>query len=214
MTFKMIIFDLDGTLVDSLSDITHALNHAILSIGYDAKTTDEVKTLVGGGISALISKILKEKDRNLRDETVRRFLEYYNEHIVDNTKVYPGVRETLDTLRNYKKVVITNKREMTARKVLEKLDLSDYFAKVYGSDTIDEKKPSPAPLLKALSEFGFCLSEALIVGDGEPDIEAGKAAGVKTVGVTYGYRERNKLLGADELIDHIGLLPGIIETLS
>lgn len=210
---KLIIFDLDGTLVNSIKDITNSLNYAIKPYGIEKKTAEDVAALVGEGITRVIERVLGDEKIRHRDDVVKRFLEFYSEHIVDNTFAYPGVRETLERLNGYKKAVISNKREALSVKVLESLGLIRFFDLVLGSDSVNEKKPSPVPVLHVLSTLGFTQEDAIMVGDSDLDIAAGKGAGVKTVAVTYGYRDRAFLKDADYIIDEIKDLPSIVKTL-
>lgn len=213
MSIKLVIFDLDGTLVNSIKDITNSLNYATGPFGLQPKTVDEVAALVGEGITKVIEKVIGEERLQHRDEVVKRFLEFYSEHIVDNTFPYPGVRESLESLNGYKKAVISNKREGLSIKALEALGLYRFFDLVIGSDSTSERKPSPVPVLHVLSKLGLNQQYAVMVGDSDLDIAAGKSAGIKTVGVTYGYRGREFLKDADYLIDDIKELPKLIREL-
>jgi phosphoglycolate phosphatase len=149
--------------------------------------------------------------QDIRTDVKNRFLEYYSQHILDFTREYPGVRETLDQLGMYKKAVISNKMESLSRKVLDGLGLSRHFSVVVGSDTTPEKKPSPLPILKVLSDLHLLPAQALIVGDSNYDVDAGKAAGLITVAVTYGYRPREVIAHADYLIDRMTDLAPLLE---
>ena len=212
MSIKLVIFDLDGTLVDSLADITTSVNYAIRPLGYEKLTPEEIKRHVGSGITRAILGILKDGDKGLLEDVVDRFVEYYSDHIADETTIYPGVSDVLTRLDGIKKGVISNKRELLVKRALHELGLAHHFDIIYGSDSAEDKKPSPAPINKMLASLGVSPAEALIVGDSDVDIGAGRAAGIKTVGVTYGYRSRESLNGADALIDHMADLPGLIET--
>ena len=218
MLIKLIIFDLDGTLVDSSIDITNALNYAIEPYGLKLLTREDTIGLVGEGITRLIEKMLlfagkdskKQVSTDLQADITKRFLKYYTEHLLDYTREYPGARETLKQLGGYKKAVISNKREILTRKTIDGLGLSQFFDVVIGSDTTPEKKPSPIPVLKALSEFNIKPEEAIIVGDSNLDIDAGKAAGVTTIAVSYGYRPREVIAHADYIIDRLtDLIPSL-----
>ncbi|MDT8317396.1 MAG: HAD-IA family hydrolase [bacterium] len=211
MSIKLVIFDLDGTLIDSLKDITAALNHATAPYGIEEKSVRGMGDLLGTGISILIDRVLGDERGRLKEEVLARFMDYYAAHLVVFTSVYPGVRETLDRLGRYKKAVITNKREQFAKIALNELGIGSYFDSILGSDSVAEKKPSPLPVLHLLDLYKLNPSDAVMVGDSEIDIAAGKGAGVRTVAVTYGYRERDALEGADFIIDDIGELAGVIE---
>jgi len=203
MAFKLIIFDLDGTLVDTSIDITNALNYALKPYGLKDLTVDDTVKMVGEGITRLIEKLLGDKKFQARDDVIKKFLDYYSEHLIDYSNVYPHVRETIEKLNGYKKAVISNKREYLSTELLDKLDLLKYFNLVIGSDTTPKKKPSAIPVIYAVTKLGVGPQESIMVGDSNYDIEAGKKAGVKTVAVTYGYRERQYLMDADYMIDSI-----------
>ena len=211
MALKLIIFDLDGTLIDSLKDITMALNYATKPYGIPEKSVREMGDLLGTGISILIDKVLGDRRDELKDEVMKRFMDYYSANLVVLTTVYSGTKETLAKLDNFKKAVVTNKREQFAKMALKELDIACHFDSILGSDSVAEKKPSPVPLLHLLDLYKFKPSEAVMVGDSEIDIAAGKGAGVRTIAVSYGYRERAALEGADFIIDDIRDLPGLIE---
>ena len=210
MALKLIIFDLDGTLIDSLEDITRAVNHATRPYGIAEKSIAEMGDLLGTGISILIDRVLGDRRNELKEVVLERFMDYYSGHLVERTTVYPGVKDLLENLDRYKKAVVTNKREQFAKTMLNELGIACYFDSILGSDSVGAKKPSPVPLLHLLDLFKLDPSEAVMVGDSEIDIAAGKGAGVKTVGVTYGYRQRGALIDADFIIDDIRDLPEVI----
>ncbi|MDI6801462.1 MAG: HAD-IA family hydrolase [Thermodesulfovibrionales bacterium] len=211
MSIKLIIFDLDGTLVDSSIDICNAINYAIKPYGVQPITVQETISLVGEGITRLMEKVIEREGISAdRDELTERFLKYYSSHLIDNTTVYPGVIETLKKLNNHKKAVISNKREVLSIRTLDELGILEYLDLVVGSDTMAERKPSPVPLQYAMEKLGAAPDETVIVGDSNFDIEAGKAAGIKTVAVTYGYRPLDLLKGADFIIDRMDALIDIL----
>ncbi|HWR59560.1 MAG TPA: HAD-IA family hydrolase [Thermodesulfovibrionales bacterium] len=201
MPIKLIAFDLDGTLIDSSVDITNALNYALEPYSRQRLSTGDTIKLIGEGINRLIEKLVGDRGGAVADAAMKRFLDHYTQHILDFTTVYFGVEETLERLDDYKKAVISNKREDLSRMVLDGLRLSRYFDIIIGSDTTPERKPSPVPILKALSEMNINASDAVIVGDSNYDVDAGKAAGVITIAVTYGYRPREVIAHADYIID-------------
>lgn len=214
MKIRLIIFDLDGTLVDSSVDITNALNHAIVPYGLDKLTVEKTVSLVGEGLTRLVEKLLGDERADIKPAVLERFLSYYTEHLSDYTIPYPGVRETLEKLGAYRKVVISNKREALSKRLLADLGLIQYFDAVLGSDSVKERKPSPEPVLKIMSLLSINPEEAIIVGDSTYDINAGRAAGVTTVAVSYGYREASLLQDADLIIDDIGQLVPLIEKMN
>jgi len=214
MPIKLLMFDLDGTLVDTCRDITNALNYALNSYGLKSLTVEYTKELVGEGLTKLVERVLGgEKDR-LRDDVLGKFLDYYSEHLADYSREYPHVRETLERLTGYKKAVISNKREALSMRLLDLLDLLKYFDLMVGSDTTSEKKPSAIPVIYVLKRLEVSAGEALMIGDSNYDIEAAKKAGVKTVAVTYGYRGRQYLANADFIIESFGDLPAVLDITS
>ncbi len=211
MKIKLIIFDLDGTLVDSSVDITNALNYAIGPYGLEKMTVTKTISLVGEGITSLISKLVGQSETDRKNDVLNRFLDYYSAHLNDFSTVYPGVRSTLEMLGDYRRAVISNKRTDLSKRLLEGLELSAYFDFIWGSDSVPEKKPSPVPVLEMLKKVGCGPAEAVIVGDSNFDIEAGRAAGVKTVAVSYGFRDASLLKDADFIIDSMTELPSRLE---
>jgi len=213
MPLKLLIFDLDGTLVDTAQDITHSLNFALKPHGLNSLKVEDTIKMVGEGVSRLVEKVLPIEKLHLKGDVMNRFLEYYSEHLIDNSKEYPHIKEILENLIGFKKAVISNKREDLSKRLLEELGLSEYFDLIIGSDTAGEKKPSPVPVLYAMTRLGSNPEESIIVGDSNYDIEAGKKAGVKTVAVTYGYRPKESLTEADYMIDDIRELMPLLHKL-
>ncbi len=214
MAIKLIIFDLDGTLVDSRIDITNAINYALKDYGLGPYTVEEITSLVGRGITRLIEDLIRPYPEIPVNNVIERFLHHYERHLLDNTGPYPSVKEVLEELREYKKAVISNKRQYLSKKTLEGLGLLKYFDIVLGSDSTPQKKPSPVPVLMVLEKLNIPASQAVIVGDSDLDIKAGRAAGVITVAVSYGYRPRQMLSEADCIIDDIKELPPLLKKLT
>jgi len=210
----MIMFDLDGTLVDSSVDICNAINYAIEGSGIQPVSVQETITLVGEGITKLFEGLTARQNISMANELlVDRFLDHYSAHLVDNTTLYPDVRGTLEALSEYVKVIITNKRERSSVSILEALGIARHFDFVVGSDTAPERKPSPVPVNFALSKFGVAPHESVIIGDSSFDIDAGLAAGITTIAVTYGYRPSDELQRAHFIVDRMSEIPIIIKRL-
>jgi phosphoglycolate phosphatase len=216
-SLKLIIFDLDGTLVDSSIDITNALNHALEPYGVVGAycntpllAVEDTIKMVGEGLTRLVEKILGEENAKIKDDVLERFINYYSNHLTDYTRPYPGIKETLERLVGYKKAVISNKRESMSKNLLAQLGLLNFFDIVLGSDSVTERKPSPVPIKKVLETLNIMPEDAIIIGDSNFDIQAGKSAGITTIAVTYGYRDRDILKDADFMIDKIDQLFQII----
>lgn len=220
---KLLIFDLDGTLADTGQDITNALNYALNPFGTKEFSVEETKAMVGSGISKLLESLVPAdavipesytlengKTDSPADVVITRFLEYYDNHLIENTVAYPSVKETLAKLGDYKKAVLSNKREVYSKRVLEGIGIFQYFDVVLGSDSVREKKPSPVSIIDLMKTYEVSKEEALIIGDSNYDIEAGKAAGIKVVAVTYGFRSMEFLRDADFIIDTFDKLLEII----
>jgi len=218
---KLLIFDLDGTLADTGQDITNALNYALKPFHEREYSLDETKAMVGSGISRLLESLIPPdpslpngESGNPKKIVTARFLEYYNDHLIDNTVAYPSVKETLSQLHGFTKAVISNKREIYSKRVLEGLGIIEYFDCVLGSDSVREKKPSPVPILDLLEKYDISKKESVIIGDSNFDVEAGRAAGIRVIGVTYGFRTRKDLEGADYIIDRFDELLTVIPRIS
>src|SRR4030066_2501423 len=159
MPLKLIMFDLDGTLVNTAQDITNALNFAIKPYDMKILTVEDTIQLIGEGISRLAEKILSVETMHLKREIMNRFLEYYSEHLIEHSKETQHVKETLENLTTIKKAVISNKREDLSKRLLEELGLSEYFDLIIGSDTAGERKPSAVPVLYIISRLGLSPEE-------------------------------------------------------
>ncbi|MDX9714984.1 MAG: HAD-IA family hydrolase [Dissulfurispiraceae bacterium] len=212
MPLKLLIFDLDGTLVDSSIDLCNSINHAIKPYGVEPLTVQKTISLIGEGVTRLMEKAAVKYSIPASElgAILARFLAYYDSHLLDNTLLYPGVKETIESLGSIKKVVVTNKRTEQSVKILKGLGILNHFSLVLGSDSLTEKKPSPMPLMHAMKEFGAARHEAVMIGDSTYDIDAGRAAGIKTVALTWGYRPADLLKDADFLISSIAELPYVL----
>lgn len=193
---RLLVFDLDGTLVDSKEDIANAVNVALESFDLPPLPNPVIYSYVGDGASALILRALPPEKADLLPEVLDRFLAYYQRHLLDTTRAYPGVVEALRKWAGiYRMAVLTNKGVAMTQEILSGLSLDGYFFEVRGGDSFGTKKPDPEGLLHILREAGVDAQEAIMVGDSRNDVLAGKAAGALTCGVTYG-------LGASGFADH------------
>jgi len=215
MRTSLVIFDLDGTLVDTSRDLTNSLNSSLSPHGLGPLTPERTKALVGEGVRNLINKILAPEGREeLFDRVLGDFLVHYSEHVADLSAPYPGVMDTLNgRLSDYRKAVLTNKRTDLSAKLLEALGMLGHFELVAGPEDVPAQKPDPAGILYLLDRLGVNRDEAVLVGDSEFDVLTGKNAGVRTVAVAYGFRPRMDLLDADVLIDRFTDLPAAIRGL-
>ena len=184
----LIVFDLDGTLADSLPDITQAANHACRSLGLPEHSVEAIKGMIGGGERKLVERALGPDKEGLMEEAFRLYLDYYSHHVGDFTRLYPGVKETLHLLGAKKLAVLSNKRQSLSEAVLKVTGIDSFFAAIRGGGELP-LKPSPEPLLAVIKEVRVDPARTLMVGDKPGDIVTGKAAGTLTMGVTYGYGE-------------------------
>jgi phosphoglycolate phosphatase len=192
---KLVIFDLDGTLIDSRLDLVHSVNAALRHIGRPELPDDVIASYVGDGAPILIQRALGGEtiDEALVRKGLEFFLSYYREHKLDHTTVYPGVVESLTAIQSLangtprKMAVLTNKPVGPSRAIVDALGLGRFFAQVYGGNSFASKKPEPEGALKLLQESGARPEQAVIVGDSHTDVETGRNAGLWTVAVTYGF---------------------------
>jgi phosphoglycolate phosphatase len=190
-----VLFDLDGTLIDSRLDLANAVNNALRVVGLPEQTEAEITPHVGNGLRVLLGEIMGPVAESVLDRGITAFSEFYDEHCVDLTVWYPGVADFVRSTRGAKKfAVVTNKPERFAIKIVKKLGLLDELPVIIGGDTLPQRKPHPAPVLKALSALGAETGSALMVGDGFQDVVAGQTAGVLTCIAEYGYGFRSTSL--------------------
>jgi phosphoglycolate phosphatase len=212
---RLVVFDLDGTLVDSARDLATGVNEALgrVAPGQPPLPLDVVKAFVGDGAAVLIQRALRHAGLDLPKEKVLPvFLECYAAHLLDTTRLYPGVVETLDQLDDRTLAVLSNKPGGMSRALLDGLGVGSRFARTWGPDDAGGRKPDPAGLERLLTELGFAAAESAMVGDSGADVAAGRAAGVRTIGATWGLNPTS-LLGerADRTIDDIRMLPEALD---
>lgn len=210
MRVELVIFDLDGTLVETSLDLMASLNHAVAPFGAGPYDRQQTIDMVGEGVERLIGKALGPDRAEHGAAALSRFMEHYGAHIAVHSRPYPHVTETLEKLKGVKKAVLSNKNEALSKKLLAVLGIAHYFDLIAGSDTFSTMKPSPQPIFKILSALGVPINRAMMVGDSSLDIETGRRAGVKVVACTYGFRARALLKAADFMIDSMDELPGVM----
>ncbi len=189
------LFDLDGTLVDSSGDIYEAVLHTLNILGFPPLPKEEVIKHVGYGGKKLLEGVLKTKDENTIEKAVDIFRDFYFSNPVKYSVLYPGIKDFLKKLKekNKKIGVVTNKYEDISMKVLKGLGIDSFIDVLVGGDTTKEKKPSPEPVKYALNTLGG--GEAVIIGDSETDVLAGKNAGIETCLVLYGFGKKDIAIG-------------------
>jgi phosphoglycolate phosphatase len=185
--FDFVIFDLDGTLVDSQKDIASAVNSVRQDLGFEPLSIDQVRSFLGSGIKSLIERAVPCGDGKACSGAVDRFKFHYSKCLTDTTKPYEGIVEMLNDLKGVKKAVLSNKTEIFSREILERLGLLKHFIQVWGGDTIGVKKPDPQPILDLIKNSGACAEKAIMIGDSANDFKAAEAAGVACGAVMYGY---------------------------
>ena len=194
-SIKLLVFDLDGTLIDSRLDLVHSVNAALRHIGRPELPDDVIASYVGDGAPILIQRALGSGpiDEALVRQGLQFFLSYYREHKLDHTTVYEGVKEALQALQRSnhgtprRMAVLSNKPVVPSRAIVEALGLGRFFMQIYGGNSFATKKPDPEGARKLLQECGLRPEEAAIIGDSHVDAETGRNAGLWTVGVTYGF---------------------------
>jgi phosphoglycolate phosphatase len=191
---KLVIFDLDGTLIDSRLDLVHSVNAALRHIGHPELPDDVIASYVGDGAPILIQRALggEAVDEAIVRRGLQFFLSYYREHKLDHTTVYAGVKEALAAIRGTSNgrprslAVLSNKPVVPSRAIVEALGLGP-FVQIYGGNSFATKKPDPEGARKLLEENGVRPEETVIIGDSHVDVETGLNAGLWTVGVSYGF---------------------------
>jgi phosphoglycolate phosphatase len=186
---RLVVFDLDGTLVDSSRDLATATNAALAAVapGVPPLSLAVVRSFVGEGAGGLIARSLAQAGiQKTAEEVLPTFLDRYRRCLLETTRLYPGVLETLDRLGGRTLAVLTNKPGDMSRAILAGLGVAGRFARIYGGGDFPGRKPDPAGLLLLLDDLGVRPEEAVLVGDSAVDVQTGRAAGVPTVGVTYG----------------------------
>ncbi|HET6181586.1 MAG TPA: HAD-IA family hydrolase [Candidatus Sulfotelmatobacter sp.] len=210
-SIKLVVFDLDGTLIDSRLDLVHSVNAALRHIGRPELPNEVIASYVGDGAPLLIQRALggEEVEEALIRQGLEYFLSYYREHKLDHTTVYPGIAEALATIQSSsngsprKMAVLSNKPVIPSRAIVEALGLGPFFSQIYGGNSFASKKPDPGGALQLLREAGVQPQQAAMVGDSHVDVQTGQNAGLWTIGVTYGFATHTfEEYPPDILVDH------------
>ena len=197
-----ILFDLDGTLVDTAPDLMLAHNHVMRKFGYPTKSTEDIRNLVGKGAGALIGRSIwgqakkefsKVLDEKIKDEMVKEFVNFYGKNIVNESTLIPGVKDFLIWCKeqNISMAVCTNKQEHLSNDLLKKIGIYDFFEYVAGSDTFDYCKPDPRHLTNVVEILDGDVKKTIMIGDSETDANAAKAAEIPVILLENGYTEKN-----------------------
>ncbi|MEK7856489.1 MAG: HAD-IA family hydrolase, partial [Acidobacteriota bacterium] len=188
MSIQLLIFDLDGTVIDSKLDIANSGNWTLKELGLPAVLNEVIYSYVGNGVRPLIQKSVGEEQGPRYQRALKIFKDYYTKHLLDETRLFDGVVDVLNHFSSKKKAVFTNKPQYFTEPILEGLKFSHYFDAIMGSDAGFPKKPDPTVIHHLLKKFNCPPNQAVLVGDSKVDIETGKNAGILTCGVTYGFR--------------------------
>ena len=197
-----ILFDLDGTLVDTAPDLMNAHNHVMKKYGYPTKSTEEIRNLVGQGAGAMLGRSIwgqakkefgKVNDENTKKEMVKEFVKFYSKNIINESTLINGVKEFLKWCKdnNISMAVCTNKQEYLSNDLLKKIGIYDYFEYVAGSDTFDYCKPDPRHLTSVVEILDGDIKKTIMIGDSETDANAAKAAEIPIILLKDGYTEKN-----------------------
>ena len=206
---KAIIFDLDGTLIDSVDDLANSVNYTLGRLDLPLHTREEIKSFVGDGVQKLIKRSLGQTHMEKFDDAFAIFMKHYGVHCTDNTVLYPKVAETISFLaEKYSLAVLTNKSATFSHKILKALKIDSYFKEVLGGDSLPTKKPDPAGILYLADKWGLAPDQLVMVGDHATDIEVGQRAGCKTVFIEGGIGE-TRGLKPDFVINSMDELPDL-----
>lgn len=205
--YDLLVLDLDGTLIDSSLDLALAVNATRKRFGLDPLSLEQVAGYVGNGAEMLIRRSLQPDatDRSIQDG-LQFFLQYYRENMLVNTKLYPGVREALEIWRaaGKKMAVLTNKPVRFSQDLVAGLGIADYFARVYGGNSFETKKPDPFVLNRIMQELRVAPARTLMIGDSSVDVQTARNAGTTCAGVTFGLRPQDfEHYPPDALVDDL-----------
>jgi phosphoglycolate phosphatase len=212
LSVRALIFDLDGTLIDSKMDLIHSVNAMLGEMKRPQLAADTISGYIGHGAPQLVSRALGgAATQEELNGALQFFLHYYEEHKMDNTCAYPGVDETLAQLSRVPMAVLTNKPARISVRILNSLGLAKYFRAIYGGNSFESKKPDPFGANKILQEFGIAAREALLVGDSEVDVQTARNAGMQAAAVNYGFGLHDRAMHpADIYLDRFADLASVV----
>jgi len=210
--FKLLVFDFDGTLVDTKQDIVDSVNRTLKELELRTLDRETLSTFIGKGVNHLIARSLEGTDCDDLPRAIDAFMRDYEEHLMDQTDLFPSCRAILEYFAHKENTILSNKPTRFITQILDVLDWRSPFSTIIGGDLMPEKKPDPGGLHHILKQHGVRPEEALMIGDSLVDIETGKRAGVQTCGVTYGHAGRASLASAqpDWIIDDLSELKQFI----
>ncbi len=213
ITRKLLIFDLDGTLVDSRRDLANAVNFTRNQFSLPPLSIPLIASYIGNGVNNLLYKTIPDISKEQMETARSYFKDHYAAHVLDETTLYPGVKETLEYFKDKKLAIVSNKPVDYLPRILDALEIKNYFQIIYGENSYPEKKPHPGPLLAIMHDLDCLLEESCMIGDWITDVEAGKKAGITTIGCLYGIGEiiQLKKTEPDYLIETFSQLKDIIE---
>ena len=209
----LLIFDLDGTLVDSKLDLALSVNAMLEQMGLAPLDHEQIAGYVGHGVTTLIQRAFGDAATDDKVEKgVAFFLDYYRRHMLDNTVTYPGVREALEELKDRRLAVLSNKPVRFSQEILTGLGVAHYFAFIHGGNSFPQKKPHPVGVVKLMDDTSVPPRRTLLIGDSDTDVLTGRNAGTWTCGVTYGFGARTlKEAPPDLLLHDLRELPPLLD---
>ncbi|MDR2772881.1 MAG: HAD-IA family hydrolase [Elusimicrobiota bacterium] len=191
MKYDFLVFDLDGTLIDSQKDLASAVNLTRKNYGLAPLSTGEIKSFVGNGVTVLVANAVSERKGETLEEAVRRFNNYYASCLLDETKPYDGVEDMLETLKDIPKAVLSNKPELFSKEIIKRLGWQKHFIEVFGGDSVKgAKKPDPLVWFELIKKTNFNPKKSIMIGDGINDVKIAKAAKVDSLSVFYGFSSK------------------------
>ncbi|MFI4961884.1 MAG: HAD family hydrolase [Hyphomicrobiales bacterium] len=221
MTAPTIVFDLDGTLIDTAPDLVDTLNVVFAREGWPPVPYETARNTIGGGARMMIARGIAAEGIAVAPAKLEQlfadFIAHYTEHLADRSRPFPGLTDALDVLASggYRFAVCTNKLERLSVLLLKQLKLADRFAAICGQDTFGIQKPDPEVLRRTVTAAGGSLPHAIMIGDSVTDIRTARAAGIPVIAVDFGYSERPvSELGPDRIISHFAQLRSVIAAIS